>query len=220
MAVGALPIGLIGAAVTYWTSGGAFVWSGVGSAIPYLIVLTCIAELQYQAARGRARPRFRLGAVLVVFTLIAVWCAALGGQRRAFVAASRQRDQLRQELQTLVGQGTVSVGSQTCMLQIKRPDFGDEDLGHVVKALHAADLRVTLLDLADTQVTDAGLRLFDAGPPVDHLCVDRSRVTPVGLRKLPWLSELKSLSFFRLGLTADDVQEIRRLAPRTSLGAP
>jgi len=220
MVAGAIPIGLVGAAVTYWASGGAPAWSFVASVIPYLIVLVCSAEWQLQAAQGHRWPRFRLGAGLIVFTLIAVWFAAFGGQRQAFLAASRQREQLRTELQSIVGQGTAGVGSHSVFLQVKRRDFSDDDLGRVVTALKSAGLRVSVLDVADTQVSDAGLKHFDDGPIIERLCVDRSRISPLGLRGLPWLGDLKSLSFAGIGVTADDVREIQRLAPHTNLGAP
>jgi hypothetical protein len=203
-----------------WSIGGRFrattaIFVIVATALPSIVLL----YFAKRHAEGKSARQFSLAAFLASATIACLLFALLGSARQADLARYAERQRLAAALNEIVGQGQARV-SETTLIQVKRPSFGDADLRKVLELaepLEQAESPLTFVDLSGTSVTDAGVAELANAAALEYCFLERTGVTDAAIDALGALQRLKVLSVNSTRVTPERLLKLSDARPELNI---
>jgi hypothetical protein len=110
--------------------------------------------------------------------------------------------------------------SETTLIQVKRPSFGDADLRKVLELaepLEQAESPLTFVDLSGTSVTDAGVAELANAAALEYCFLERTGVTDAAIDALGALQRLKVLSVNSTRVTPERLLKLSDARPELNI---
>jgi hypothetical protein len=110
--------------------------------------------------------------------------------------------------------------SETTLIQVKRPSFGDADLRKVLELaepLEQAESPLTFVDLSGTSVTDAGVAELANVATLEYCFLERTGVTDAAIDALGALQWLKVLSVNSTRVTPERLLTLSDARPELNI---
>ncbi len=189
-----------------------FAISTMFTIVPWLVLLY-VAKRQ---AEGKSARQFSLAALLAGITVVCLFFALTGSERRADSEELAQREQHEKALMAIVGTGTVHVSGQT-FVQIKRTSFSDDDLEKIIRfktQLDDVGSPLYFLDLSGTNVSDRGIARLATMKSLEYLFLERTAVTDASIDSIEALPHIRVMSAMSTVVTPERLLKLSIKQPK------
>ena len=190
-------------------------------AIAYLTIVLALQRQRVLA--GEWRFRLSIGSFLILMLIAACFFAIIGNAIRSNHSGYTANLALKSKLEELIDGGRFYIGSVEgtgLSCDLSRTGVSDDDLQKLIQLSSErtpGTSQIVLLNLAKTNVTDAGLRAIKRCPNLTHLFLPAFQLSNESVTSLVAFPKLTYVSLDESKLTSEQLSELRKALPKLRL---